>query len=475
MSSAFHLQEAPLFNKEETSLLQTIGGAADALGIRARVVGGYVRDKLLDRPNKDADIVCEGDGILLAHEVSKAFTPRPKVAFFKAFGTAQIRLPNGFEVEFVGARKESYRGESRKPDVEAGTFEEDESRRDFTINALSIPLGKDAPLQVHDPFGGLEDLKNRIIRTPLDPDTTFSDDPLRAMRAARFAAQLGFDIEKETRAAMKRTAPRLAIVSQERITDELNKIILSPKPSIGFIHLYDTGLLEQFFPQLPALAGVEMVEGKGHKDNFYHTLQVLDNVAARSGNLWLRWAAILHDIAKPATKKFEPGKGWTFHGHDAVGERMVPRIFKALKLPLHEQMKYVAKLVGLHLRPISLSKEDITDSAMRRLLVDAGEDLEDLMILCESDITSKNETKVRRYLQNFALVKERLVEVEEKDAMRAWQPPLSGDDIMQLFGLSPGREVGALKQAVRDAILDGVIANTREAAEAYVRSLTPRR
>lgn len=458
-------------NPEEKALLTIIGAAADAIGVKARVVGGYVRDKLLDRPTKDADTVCEGDGILLAHEVSKAFTPRPKVAFFKAFGTAQIRLPNGFEVEFVGARKESYRGESRKPDVETGTFEEDEARRDFTINALSIPLGEAIPLQIHDPFGGLEDLKNGLIRTPLDPDVTFSDDPLRALRAARFAAQLGFDIEAETRAAMKRTAPRLSIVSQERITDELNKIMASPKPSIGFIHLYDTGLLAQFFPQLPALAGVEMVEGKGHKDNFYHTLQVLDNVAARSGNLWLRWAALLHDIAKPATKKFEVGKGWTFHGHDAVGERMVPRIFKALKLPLGEQMKYVAKLVGLHLRPISLSKEAITDSAMRRLLVDAGEDLEDLMILCESDITSKNETKVRRYLQNFALVKERLVEVEAKDAMRAWQPPLSGDDIMQLFGLSPGREVGMLKQAVRDAILDGDIANTREAAEEFVRGL----
>ncbi len=459
------------FTEEESRLLQTIGRAADTLGIRARVVGGYVRDKVLERPTKDADIVCEGDGILLAHEVAKAFSPRPTVAFFKAFGTAQIRLANGFEVEFVGARKESYRGESRKPDVEAGTFEEDEARRDFTINALSIPLGKDAVLEVHDPFGGLQDLAQKIIRATQEPDVIFSDDPLRAMRAARFAAQLGFEIEGETRAAMKRTASRLSIISQERITDELNKIILSPKPSVGFIPLYDAGLLHRFFPQLPALAGVEMMEGKGHKDNFYHTLQVLDNVAVRSENLWLRWAAILHDIAKPATKKFEPGKGWTFHGHDAVGERMVPKIFKALKLPLGEQMRYVAKLVGLHLRPISLSKEDITDSAMRRLLVDSGEDLEDLMMLCESDITSKNETKVRRYLQNFALVKERLIEVEENDAMRAWQPPLSGDDIMQLFGLPPGREVGTLKQAVRDAILDGDIPNTREAAKDFVRAL----
>lgn len=466
------MQQLPddFFTPEEARLLSTIRQAADALGIRARVVGGYVRDKLLGRPTKDADIVCEGDGILLAHEVAKAFQPRPNVAFFKAFGTAQIRLASGFEVEFVGARKESYRGESRKPDVEHGTFEEDEIRRDFTINALSVPLYGTDGWQVHDPFNGLEDLKQRIIRTPLDGDTTFSDDPLRAMRAARFASQLGFDIFPDTRAAMTRTASRLSIVSQERVTDELNKIILSPKPSVGFIHLFDTGLLQQFFPQLPTLAGVEMVEGKGHKDNFYHTLQVLDNVAARSQDLWLRWAAILHDIAKPATKKFEAGKGWTFHGHDAVGERMVPKIFKALKLPLNEHMKYVAKLVGLHLRPISLSKDAITDSAMRRLLVDAGDDLEDLMMLCESDITSKNEVKVRRYLQNFALVKERLEAVEATDAMRNWQPPVSGDDIMQLFGLPPGREVGLLKQAVRDAILDGVIPNTRDAALDFVKT-----
>ncbi len=455
---------------KETALFKKVGAAADRLKVPCRLVGGFVRDTLMGRPTKDADIVCEGDGILLAHEVAKSLGPAVRVAFFKAFGTAQLVAPGGLELEFVGARKESYRGESRKPDVETGTFEEDEARRDFTINALSVPLNGSAAGELHDPFDGVSDIKNKILRTPLDPVITLSEDPLRSLRAARFAAQLGFAIAAETLSAMQETAGRLAIVSQERITDELQKIIKTAKPSVGFEVLFHTGLLEQFFPQLVTLAGVEMIEGKGHKDNFFHTLQVLDNVAQRSDKLWLRWAAVLHDIAKPATKRFEAGRGWTFHGHDAVGARMVPRLFKALKLPLGEPMKYVAKLVALHLRPISLSKEDITDSAMRRLLVDAGEDLEDLMLLCESDITSKNEKKVRQFLKNFELVKERLVAVEASDQMRAWQPPVSGNDIMELFGLPAGREVGNLKAAVREAILEGDIPNTREAALAFLKN-----
>ncbi len=445
-------------------LLHAVGEAAAELGIPAYLIGGYVRDLLLGRPSKDADVMCVGDGIALAHSVAQRLPNRPTVAYFKAFGTAQIRLADGFEIEFVGARKESYRGESRKPNVEPGTLEDDQRRRDFTVNALAVSLEKENFGALIDPFGGVKDLDAGILRTPLPPDQTFSDDPLRALRAARFATQLGFRIEEKTFAAMGRTAERLDIVSVERITGELEKIIRAPKPSVGFDILFRAGLLQRFFPQLSALAGTEMLEGKGHKDNFYHTLQVLDNVAARSDNYWLRWAAILHDIGKPATKRFEPGHGWTFHGHDAVGERMVPKIFRALKLPLGEPMKYVAKLVALHLRPISLSKADITDSAMRRLLFDAGADLEDLMMLCESDITSKNQNKVRRYLENFALVKERLRAVEEADAMRAWQPPVSGEEIMALYGLQPSREVGALKTAVREAILDGVIPNTREAA-----------
>ncbi len=448
---------------EELKLFQTISDAAAELNVKCYLIGGFVRDKLLDRPTKDVDIVCTGDGIALAHAVSARIPGTPAVHFFKNFGTAQFCV-EGLDVEFVGARKESYSSDSRKPEVAPGTIQDDQLRRDFTINALAISLNKDDYGKLNDPFGGMEDLESKIIRTPREPDTTFSDDPLRMMRCIRFATQLGFNIQPDIFEAIRRNKDRLKIISQERTTDELNKIMATPKPSVGLDLLYKSGLLDKFFPQMTALAGVEIIEGKGHKDNFYHTLQVIDNTAAKSDNLWLRWAALLHDIGKPATKRFEENHGWTFHGHEAVGERMTPKIFRQLKLPQNDKMKYVAKLVALHLRPISLTKEDITDSAMRRLLFDAGDDLEDLMILCESDITSKNRMKVRRYLENFELVKQRLKEVEQNDKIRNWQPPISGDEIMHVFNLEPSREVGVLKTTIREAILDGVIPNDREAA-----------
>ena len=445
-----------------------VSKAAKALGVETYLIGGFVRDKLLGRDTKDADFVCVGDAIALAKETAKQFTPVPQVDYFKNFGTAHCKVDDDFDIEFVGARKESYHIDSRKPEVEPGTIEDDQNRRDFTINALAISLNKENYGQLIDPFNGVKDLEDKIIRTPLAPAQTFSDDPLRMMRGIRFATQLGFTIEERTWQGIIDNAHRIKIISQERITDELNKIVAAPKPSVGFDLLYKSGLLQFIFPQMVDLAGAEYKDGLGHKDNFYHTLQVLDNLAANSNDLWLRWAAILHDIAKPATKRFEEGHGWTFHGHDVVGGRMVPKIFTKLKLPLNEKMRFVKKMVELHLRPISLTKENITDSAIRRLLFDAGDDFDSLMLLCNADITSKNKQKVKRFLENFQLVKKRCKEVEEKDHVRNWQPPISGELIMETFGLPPSRPVGIIKDALKDAMLDGIIPNTYEAAYAFM-------
>lgn len=453
---------------KELFILKKVAGAAQELGMETYLVGGFVRDKLLGRDSKDADFVCVGDGIALAQAVAQKMNPVPKVEYFKNFGTAHIRVNDDFDIEFVGARKESYQSHSRKPAVEPGTIADDQDRRDFTINALAIGLNKDNYGKLVDPFDGLKDLKSKMIRTPLEPSQTFSDDPLRMMRGIRFATQLGFTIEETTWQGIIDNAHRIKIISQERITDELNKIIASVKPSLGFDLLYKSGLLQLIFPQMVELAGAEYKDGVGHKDNFYHTLQVLDNLAAKSDDLWLRWAAILHDIAKPATKKYEDGHGWTFHGHEVVGGRMVPKIFAKLKLPQNEKMRFVRKMVELHLRPISLTKENITDSAIRRLLFDAGDDFDSLMLLCEADITSKNKQKVKRFLENFQLVRQRCKEVEEKDHVRNWQPPVDGEMIMEMFGLPPSKPVGILKDSLKDAMLDGIIPNTKEAAVDFV-------
>lgn len=455
-------------SEREMFFITKVSQAAKALGVETYLIGGFVRDKLLGRATKDADFVCVGDAIALAKETAKQFTPVPQVDYFKNFGTAHCKIDGDFDIEFVGARKESYHIDSRKPEVEPGTIEDDQNRRDFTINALAISLNKENYGQLIDPFNGVKDLEEKIIRTPLAPAKTFSDDPLRMMRGIRFATQLGFTIEERTWQGIIDNAHRIKIISQERITDELNKIVAAPKPSVGFDLLYKSGLLQLIFPQMVDLAGAEYKDGLGHKDNFYHTLQVLDNLSATSDDLWLRWAAILHDIAKPATKRFEEGHGWTFHGHEVVGGRMVPKIFTKLKLPLNEKMRFVKKMVELHLRPISLTKENITDSAIRRLLFDAGDDFDSLMLLCNADITSKNKQKVKRFLENFQLVKKRCREVEEKDHVRNWQPPISGELIMETFGLSPSRPVGIIKDALKDAMLDGIIPNTYEAAYAFM-------
>jgi tRNA nucleotidyltransferase/poly(A) polymerase len=457
MNFKSHLDGIEVFEK--------VAKAAEKLNLETYVVGGYVRDLILKRngDSKDIDFTCVGSGIELAKEVAASFDFHVPLSVFKNFGTAMLKLDD-WELEFVGARKESYRSESRKPIVEDGSLQEDLERRDFTINAMAISLNRESYGELLDPFDGLKDIKKKIIQTPLDPNITFSDDPLRMMRAVRFASQLDFDIDADTFFAISENASRLKIISSERIIVELNKILLVPKPSYGFKLLFASKLLHEFFPEMVALQGVDSVDDKSHKDNFYHTLQVVDNVSQMSNDLWLRWAAVLHDIAKPATKRFNSKVGWTFHGHEDKGAKMTPGIFRRLKLPMDDRMKFVQKLVKLHLRPIALVKDEVTDSALRRLLFDAGDDIDSLMKLCRADVTSKNNKRVKRYLENFDKVEQKLLEVEEKDQVRNFQPPISGEEIMEIFGLSPSKIVGEIKEEIKEAILEGKIQNKPEEA-----------
>lgn len=453
--------------KIDTPLFHSVGSIADSMNRQCYVVGGYVRDLFLCRHSKDIDFVTVGSGIEVAEAVARHLGRGARCNVFKNFGTAQVKFRDT-ELEFVGARRESYSHDSRKPVVEDGTLDDDLSRRDFTINAMAMSVNRDNFGELIDPYDGVGDLDRQLIRTPLDPDITFSDDPLRMMRAIRFATQLGFTIYDETFEAISRNASRIKIISHERIADELMKIMSSPVPSIGWTLLMNCGLLSYILPELEAMKGVETVNGRGHKDNFYHTLTVLDNVARKSDNVWLRWGALLHDIAKPVTKRWDGKSGWTFHNHNFIGAKMVPRIFRNLRLPLNEKMKYVQKLVELHMRPIALVEDEVTDSAVRRLLFDAGDDIDELMTLCEADITSKNQVKVRQFLDNFALVRRKMVELEEKDRIRNFQPPVSGEEIMEIYGLSPSREVGQIKESIKNAILDGIIPNERDAALEYM-------